>query len=102
MSVYVSVYVFAYVHVEAQRMLSCPFFNSLLTLLLRQGHSLNLLLTDSARPTSLSANLMDPPVSASPVLGLHDAVPGFYMGAEDPNSGPSACTANTLPVELAP
>lgn len=45
---------------------------------------------------------MDPLVSASPVLGLLDAVPGFYLGAEDPNSGPCAYTANILPVEPAP
>lgn len=65
--------------------------------------SLNLELTNFSN-TSWPESPRNPPVFASPTLGLYipPTAPGFYVGAGDPNSGPHSfmtafCQLNHLP-----
>lgn len=62
----------------------------------RQSFSLNLMLTDA-----VASEIQERPCLHSPSLRLQisAAIPSFYVGADDLNSGPHACLADTFPVE---
>lgn len=92
-SVCVSVYVFAYVHVEAQRMLSCPFLNGFLPSFWDRA-------THWTWCSQIQLDQLVSKADGSSCLCLCSVRVTWcwawpLLGAEDPNSGPCACTANT-------
>ena len=70
-------------NVETRDPCQVAFSDAPLPYLLRKGLWLN-----------LQQDSRDPPVSMSPALGpqAHTSILIFYMGAEDLNAGPLACT----------